>query len=715
MQKTQVIRRKGVQKEVTAAISLHEEAWNIDKGPGTPRRSLRQKNWMQKTQVIRRKEGLKVKVPAKPKLYKKGVRPLDRADPIQRQKQKIQKRRRTHNYTVTKRQKTVVPTPAPGKKGAQTARVGGRPSIHDREVESVDEADSPQRLRRRVQIVEDREDLHVKRRLYANNVADVSQSQDENQSLSRGEDRESFLIQDLKTRLSHGEKAGSLTIYRMPGEVAPGNKWELGTRKNKNNKVLMFIGDNRSSKTSLINTMINYIFGVQWGDAYRIKLIDDRSGEREVDSQVPHIMTYHINHGEALRIPFSLTIIDVRWLRGTRGRTYDEENMQQIKDFFAHSDLMEIDAICFSTSSSLASLTSSEMYMYKNISSMFGKDNIVFFTSSADQQQPNFLSTDPEGTFCRAQPEDVFPMCFSFCNAVTYTDNCPQEDDDDCMVHEIQWSNQMRSIQKFLLHVLPKQTGKDLSSMKKIRSSADESLDGLVISSMKKKRPSADESLDELVSSFEEMICKQEALEDIKKTLREFKEDIEKNKSVVFEESGVVRKKITTCENAIMCHLSDSISHQNPYILHIKLVSFCEGFSFRKFKVEKRCSVYTKDTSRHYEENYYWQSPRNIRKETISHIKERYENLLDDLKTDIEKAEEEAQILIRKISEGLKHLQDPTSGPLSAENYFQLLIETEIREGKDSYLNRVDILDKAKRRCKAIANIESQGATQMVV
>ena len=61
-------------------------------------------------------------------------------------------------------------------------------------------------------------------------------------------------------------------------------------------KVVMLVGATESGKSSLINTIFNYIVGVKWEHDFRLKLIYDEISASEELSQTDYITTYVIYH-----------------------------------------------------------------------------------------------------------------------------------------------------------------------------------------------------------------------------------------------------------------------------------------------------------------------------------------------------------------------------------------------------------------------------------
>ena len=117
-------------------------------------------------------------------------------------------------------------------------------------------------------------------------------------------------------------------------------KFEFGKSKlgayPKNEKVIMILGATGSGKTTLINSMINYVFGIEYEDKYRFKLVteDSDGGGNQAFSQTSYITAYTIHHQKGFKVDHTLTIIDTPGFGHTRGIQRDTEITKQIHDFF---------------------------------------------------------------------------------------------------------------------------------------------------------------------------------------------------------------------------------------------------------------------------------------------------------------------------------------------------------------------------------------------
>ncbi|CAG0905138.1 unnamed protein product, partial [Darwinula stevensoni] len=126
-------------------------------------------------------------------------------------------------------------------------------------------------------------------------------------------------------------------------------------------KVLMLVGATGAGKSTLINGMINYVYGVKWEDPFRFKLIvDEGAGKSEAQSQTKWITAYVIHQQEGFRLPSTLTLIDTPGFGDTEGIKADDELKIQIHEFFSHGGNIgvdQLDGICFVTTPVSLTLT----------------------------------------------------------------------------------------------------------------------------------------------------------------------------------------------------------------------------------------------------------------------------------------------------------------------------------------------------------------------
>ena len=206
----------------------------------------------------------------------------------------------------------------------------------------------------------------------------------------------------LKSKLVSKKTALKPAIYeltktqKMISKQKKIAKYEVGEPIQRGKvKVLMVVGATGAGKTTLINGLANYMYGVQWEDDFRFVLFaNEPTKKSQAHSQTSWITAYTLYRGEGSPVPYSLTIIDTPGFGDTEGVTRDKEIARQIKDFFSVHPPAGIDilhGIGFVTQSALARLTPTQQYIFDSILSIYGKDiagNIFMMTTFADSQDP---------------------------------------------------------------------------------------------------------------------------------------------------------------------------------------------------------------------------------------------------------------------------------------------------------------------------------------
>ncbi|KAG1937926.1 uncharacterized protein LOC120461215 [Pimephales promelas] len=196
-------------------------------------------------------------------------------------------------------------------------------------------------------------------------------------------------------------------------------QWTYGRRdRNKQNKVILMVGETGTGKTTMINTMINYILGVKFEDQEFYQITQEDEHKDQSQSQTSEITVYEAFVEEN---PTSLTIIDTPGYGDTEGFERDEEISKYLTKLFSDKDgIHYIDAVCFVMKASQNRLSDRQLYIFQSVLSLFGKDieeNIVFLLTHSDGGPPtDALNAIKKAEIPCRRDEDNEPVHFLFNN-----------------------------------------------------------------------------------------------------------------------------------------------------------------------------------------------------------------------------------------------------------------------------------------------------------
>ena len=161
--------------------------------------------------------------------------------------------------------------------------------------------------------------------------------------------------------------------------------------------VVLLVGATGAGKSTLINGIINHIFGVQWEDDFRFKLIPEEAGAKRTHSQTQCITAYTFHKREGSPFPYCLTIIDTPGFGDAEGIERDKNLVAEITKFLSTpgpEGMNYIHAIGFVTHAPSTRLSATQKYIYDSLQSAFGQSisrNILMLTTFADSKTPPVL------------------------------------------------------------------------------------------------------------------------------------------------------------------------------------------------------------------------------------------------------------------------------------------------------------------------------------
>uniref|UniRef100_A0A8C1RAQ8 AIG1-type G domain-containing protein n=1 Tax=Cyprinus carpio TaxID=7962 RepID=A0A8C1RAQ8_CYPCA len=198
-------------------------------------------------------------------------------------------------------------------------------------------------------------------------------------------------------------------------------KWTYGKKDtSKPNKIILLVGETSVGKTTIINSMVNFLLGVKFEDEIWYEITEEEAGDQS-ESQTSEITMYEVFPEES---PISLTIIDTPGYGDTRGLDKDLEVAENLSALFQGNDgVPEVDAVCFVTQASKNRLSDRQHYIFSSVLSLFGNDivnNIVILITHSDGLPPkNVIGAINKAKIPCKRDKSGEPVYFLFNNRQT--------------------------------------------------------------------------------------------------------------------------------------------------------------------------------------------------------------------------------------------------------------------------------------------------------
>ena len=461
-------------------------------------------------------------------------------------------------------------------------------------------------------------------------------------------------------------------------------------------RVVMVVGATGAGKTTLINGMANYLFGVEWKDNFRFKLVadDEEGGKDQASSKTKHITAYHFPKQTGSKVPYALTIIDTPGFGDTGGLKEDKRTFQQIRQLFMNAaGIDQLDAIGFVTQSSLGRLTPTQQYIFDSILSIFGKDigdNIFLMTTFADAHKPPVLDAVNKAGI-------KYQASFKFNNSALFVDNSQETEDGN--FDEMFWKMGMRSFESFFTHIGKIET-KSLLQTREVLLEREQ-LQNLV-QGLQPQIKLGLTKMDEFRQE-EEVIKKHEA--EIS-TAKDFKYEVKVQKQRVIDlrGKGIYTTNCLTCNYT--CHPSCAFSDDQD---KIRCCAMDNGY----------CTVCPKnckwDEHRNTPYRYEWYT--DVESRTSEDLQRRYniatsgkskvESLMASLDADLKKMRQVVLQMVHQTKQCLRRLGEIAlkPNPLSEVQYIDTLIQSEEEQGKTGFIERVKALKELRREAELISGM----------
>ena len=458
-------------------------------------------------------------------------------------------------------------------------------------------------------------------------------------------------------------------------------------------RVVMVVGATSTGKTTLVNGMANYLFGVEWKDNFRFKLVadDEEGGKYQASSKTKHITAYHFPKQTGSKVPYALTIIDTPGFGDTGGLKEDKRTFQQIRQLFMNpAGIDQLDAIGFVTQSSLGRLTPTQQYIFDSILSIFGKDiedNIFLMTTFADAHRPPVLDEVNKAGI-------KFQASFKFNNSALFVDNSQETEDGN--FDEMFWKMGMRSFESFFNHIGKIETKSLLQTREVLveREQLQNLVKGLQ-SQIKLGLTKVDEFRQE------EKVLKEHEAEISKSKDFKYEVKIQKQRVVDLRGKGIYTMNCLQCNYT--CHNSCSIHNDEDKIT-------CSAMNNGYCTVcPSKCKW---DIHRSTPYRYEWYTVVETR--TSEDLQRRYsiatsgkskvESLMASLDADLKKMHQVVLPMVHQTKQCLRRLSEIAlkPNPLCEVQYIDTLIQSEQEQRRPGFIERVKALKELRREAELI-------------
>ncbi|XP_073692595.1 uncharacterized protein [Garra rufa] len=462
-------------------------------------------------------------------------------------------------------------------------------------------------------------------------------------------------------------------------------KWTFGIKDaSKEKKIVLLVGETGVGKTTLINTMVNYLLNTKFEDGMWYEITEEAARDQS-ESQTSEITMYEVY---PLKSPISLTIIDTPGYGDTRGLEKDLEVAENLATLFQSRDgVHEVDAVCFVTQASKNRLSDRQHYIISSVLSLFGKDivnNIVFLITHSDGMQPkNVLGAINKAKIPCRRDKSGQPVYFLFNNRQADARHTKERH-----IHAQRgaWEDSMEEMKQFLQSLNEiKRRNLELTSdvlIERIRFEAY--ISNLQLRVQEKEMKKSEKlQIQEALKQNEDKIKEHRSFSiQLKKTVK---------KKVPIESKSWKNRKATTCtvceEN---CHEFDCWWSSNPSKCEVMKNSYCtvctnKCHHSKHVKENKKYAISTSSMTMEFD---------NYRKkyEKAQEESRRFSVIMDDIDYDLKEIEDQKSDLLSEAYQTINHLSQIALKPDSAFTLQHLdFFIPRVREaGKENWVQELE-------------------------
>ncbi|XP_067291734.1 uncharacterized protein [Pseudorasbora parva] len=447
------------------------------------------------------------------------------------------------------------------------------------------------------------------------------------------------------------------------------------------------LGETGTGKTTLINTMINYMLGVKKEDKVWFEITDDQSDRTSAQSQTSNITVYGFYLQES---PIHLTIIDTPGYGDTESAEVDKEIAESLLSLSESAEgIHEVDAVCLVIKASQTRLSDRQIYMFDAVQSLFGRDiaeNIVLLITHSDGFQPkNVLTAVKEAKVKCAVDDKKKPVYFLFDNRQAEPADEDEEEERDQMLAQ-SWNLSFKGtagLFKFLDNIKPK-------TLK-------------MTQEVLQKRKQLEANINNLQERVEMTELKQNELKQTQEALEKNKEHVKNNKNFEYEVDVPYKEKIDIDYSLASVAMCCTVCEENCHYPGCWWASNLKWCSVMK---DNHCRVCTNKChySKHVKEAKIYKIKTRKEKRTNEDLKKEYDGKIGDSESLVKKLEEELKELekekIKLVNESFHCVETLQMIALNPDSLITLLqIDVLIEKLKEiNEPEKAETLENIKKR-----------------